>query len=106
MAATNPAGTSGSDRAGQLSLVRPGPLNVTLQQLNQTAIHRVAYCRHDDPDPPFDPPYTSSLNYTFPDTPAINRSFLESVGFVVGEDDYAFDCFVEIPGGIVVFEVC
>ena len=67
---------------------------------------RLSYCKHDDPYPPWDPPYRSSLNNTFPETPDISQAFLDSVGITQGEGSYPFDCFVEVPGGVVVLEVC
>ena len=80
---------------------------VTPRNLSTTSIGRIAHCK-PDPDDPDDPyVFTSSLNHTFPGTPPINESFLASAGlrepFI---DSKPFDCFVEIPGGIIVFEVC
>ena len=81
--------------------VGTGPLNLVTPQ-DEAFPNRVAYCKHDDyPDH-----FVSSLNYTFPDTPAIPQSFLISAGLSPDEGDYPFDCFVELPGGVVVFEVC
>ena len=95
MAATPPLGTGTRIGTGQLNLLTP-------ETPNTTSINRAVYCKHDD-DPYH---FISSLNYTFPDTPAISQSFLTSAGINESEGTYPFDCFLEIPGGIVVFEVC
>ena len=95
MAAAPPLGAGTRIGTGQLNLLTP-------ETLNNTSIGRVAYCKHDD-DPYH---FVSSLNNTFPDTPAISQSFLTSAGINESEGTYPFDCFLEIPGGIVVFEVC
>lgn len=83
---------------------------VTPQNLSTTPIDRVAYCKHD-PDDPDDPDgpwvFTSSLNYTFPSTPPINESFLAAAGLRDPDvKSKPFDCFIELPGGLIVFEVC
>lgn len=88
---------------GQLNLVNSQHVNITNPLRLPT---RLSYCKHDDPYPPWDPPYKSSLNYTFPETPDISQAFLDSVGIRRGKGNYPFDCFIEIPGGVVVFEVC
>lgn len=95
MAASVASGGSTSIGTGQLHLLTP-------QNLSATSVGRISYCKHDD-DPYL---FTSSLNYTFPSTPSISESFLSSVGINLNDDTYPFDCFLEIPGGIVVFEVC
>ena len=74
-----------------------GPLSL-INTVNLKA-NSIAHCRHDD-DPGH---YTSSLNYTFPDTPPLPQSFLESVGFNESEGSYPFDCFFDIS--VVVVEV-
>ncbi|CAD6590489.1 MAG: hypothetical protein ASARMPREDX12_004390 [Alectoria sarmentosa] len=94
MAASPPSSGSTFVGTGQLNLLTP-------QNLSTTSIGRVTYCKHDD-----DPyTFTSSLNYTFPSTPSISESFLASAGIDPNQDTYPFDCFLEIPGGIVVFEI-
>lgn len=87
--------TSGN---GQINLLTP-------QSLSMTSLGRIAHCKpNDDPYGSFT--FTSSLNNTFPSTPNISESFLKSAGFTTNQETYPFDCFIEIPGGIVVFEVC
>lgn len=81
---------------------------VTPQNLTTIPVDRIVHCERDPYDPDF-PPYTftSSLNHTFPPTPWISESFLAAAGLRrPGGDSKPFDCFVEIPGGIIVFEVC
>lgn len=88
--------------AGGLTTIGTGQLNLlTPQNLSATSINRVTYCKHED-----DPyQFTSSLNYTFPSTPSLPESSLESAGLTRNQEIWPFDCFLEIPGGIVVFEV-
>lgn len=79
---------------GELDLLIP-------QNLSSISVGRMAYCKHDD-----DPyRFVSSLNNTFPITPSIPESFLTSAGIALNESSYPFDCFLELPGGIFVFEV-
>ena len=94
-AATRPVGGSTSIGTGQLNLLTP-------QQPNVTFPNRLAYCKND----PYPQPFVTSLNYTLPDTPPISQDFINSAGLDPGEGDYPFDCFIELPGGIVAFEVC
>lgn len=95
--------TAASVASGGLTSIGTGQLNLlTPQNLSTSSVGRISYCKHDD-----DPyTFTSSLNYTFPRTPSISESFLSSAGLTLNDDTYPFDCFLEIPGGIVVFEVC
>ena len=94
MAATTPVGGLTTIGTGQLNLLTP-------QHLNTTTLGRAVHCAHDDPYH-----FTSSLNNTFPDTPALSQSDMISKGLDPEGGDYPFDCFLELPGGIVVFEVC
>lgn len=103
MTAAPPVRRSTRIGTGQLNLVNSPHVNIS-RLLNLPK--RISYCKHDDRYPPWDPPYRSSLNNTFPETPDISQSFLDSVGITQGEGNYPFDCFVELPGGVVVFEVC
>lgn len=74
---------------------------LTPQNLSTTSLGRAAYCKPHDPDPYGPPiPFTSSLNYTFPKTPS-----LAELGLNEGEGEWPFDCFIELPGGYVVFEI-
>ena len=107
LAATPIAGESTTDASGQLQLVTPQGL------LNASKVNRAFQCKKNIPDPwgPDDPgdtpvPYTSSLNYTLPATPPIDRAFLESLGFKEEEGEFAFDCTLELFEGLLVFEVC
>ena len=107
LAATTLAGKSMTTvSSGQLQLVTP-------QSLNDSIPNRALYCRKNipdpyDPDDPGWPPdlYTTSLNKTLAATPPIDAAFLQSLGFVKDEGEFAYDCFLELPGGVVVFEVC
>ena len=94
MAANPPLGGSTTIGTGRLSLL-------TSQNLSTIDIKRAVYCTHGEPYI-----FTSSLNNTFPKTPPISQSFLASAGFTHNDDTYPFDCFIEVPGGVVVFEVC
>ena len=92
--------------SGQLQLLTP-------QSLNDSTVNRAMYCRKNIPDPygPDDPDwppdlYTTSLNYTLPATPPIDKAFLQSYNFVQDEGEFAFDCFLELPSGVITFEVC
>lgn len=96
MAATPPRSGSTTSGTGQLNLLTP-------QNLSTISLGRATYCKHDDDDPFH---FTSSLNNTFPSTPAISESYLESAGLTTSQETYPFDCFLELPGGVVVFEVC
>ena len=88
-------GSTSASKGGLLSL--NSPLN-----LSTSILHRVAYCKSpDDPDP-----YTTSLNHTLPLTPSIPESALPPAGSDPDEQTFPFDCFIELPGGILVFEVC
>lgn len=94
MAASPLSGGLTAIGTGQLNLVNP-------QNLSATPLGRAIYCKHDD-----DPyRFISSLNYTFPSTPSIPESFLASADLVTNQDIHPFDCFLELPGGIIVFEV-
>ena len=96
MAANRPVGGGTAIGTGQLQLVTPHTLNIT-------DLKRAAYCKKDDDWPGH---FVSSLNYTFPDTPPLSAADLKSAGLDPGADDFSFDCFLELPGGIVTFEVC
>ncbi|KAF6217440.1 hypothetical protein HO133_006910 [Letharia lupina] len=95
MAATPPSSGSTTSGTGQLNLLTP-------QNLSTISLGRATYCKHDDDDPFH---FTSSLNNTFPSTPAIPESYLESAGLTTNQETYPFDCFLELPGGVVVFEI-
>lgn len=103
MTAAPPVRRSTRIGTGQLNLVNSQHVNIS-GPLNFP--NRISYCKHDDDYPPWDPPYRSSLNNTFPETPDISQAFLDSAGISRSEDNFPFDCFLELPGGIVVFEVC
>ena len=105
LAATPLASHSLTAGSGQLRLVTP-------QGLNDSDVNRAVYCKKNipdpyDPDDPGWPPelYTNSLNRTIPATPPIDQAFLQSLGFAKDEGEFAFDCFLELPTGIVTFEV-
>ena len=88
-------GSTSAGNGGRLSLTSP-------QNLSTSIIHRVAYCKHpDDPDR-----FTTSLNHTLPLTPGIRKSALPPAESDPDEQSYPFDCFIELPGGVIVFEVC
>ena len=109
LAATPLADDSIPGESGQLQIVTP-------QSHSGSDVNRALYCRKnipdpygpDDPDDPGWPPdlYTNSLNRTIPATPPIDQAFLQSLGFAKDEGEFAFDCFLELPTGIVTFEVC
>ena len=104
-ALTPPVGDSISDGTDQLHLLtlpQESNTSFTNQQSNTTFPNLIAHCRND----PYPYPFVTSLNYTFPITPPIPQDFIASSGLDPGEGDYPFDCFIEIPGGIVAFEVC
>ena len=112
LAATPIAGDAIAVGSDQLNLVTP---DETPQKTPRDAlVGRVLHCRDNIPDPwgPDDPNYhqdlyTTRLNWTFPATPLIDKAFLESLGFVKDpEGEFAFDCMLELPGGIITFEVC
>ena len=95
LAATLSSGGSTKVGTGQLNLLTP-------QHLDTTTLGRAVYCKNEDPYQ-----FTSSRNYTFPDTPAISKSDMVNAGFEPNDGgEYPFDCFMELPGGYVVFEVC
>ena len=76
---------------GSLKLVAP---NLLMQNMAD----RPVSCKH--PDDPYH--FTNSLNHTLPLSPP-----LPSPDFPPGESEvFAFDCYIELPGGIVGFEVC
>lgn len=87
---------------GSLTTIGTPHLNLVVSALSSNnSINRVTYCKHD-----VDPyHFKSSLNYTFPDTPSLPQSIINSAGIVHDEGEYAFDCFIEMPGGVVVLEV-
>ena len=89
--------------SGGLTKVGTGQLNLlTPQHLDTTTLGRAVYCKNEDPYQ-----FTSSRNYTFPDTPAISKPAMVNAGFEPNDGgEYPFDCFMELPGGYVVFEVC
>lgn len=92
MAATPPSATGGVTNSanGVLGLMTP-------------QVGRAAYCKHDDQDPYR---FVSSLNNTFPDTPNLSQSDITNTGFSLNpQSDFTFDCFLELPTGVVVFEV-
>ena len=88
--------------SGGLTKVGTGQLNLlTPQHLDTSTLDRAVYCKNEDPYQ-----FTSSRNYTFPDTPAISQSDMVKAGFGPNDGgEYPFDCFMELPGGYVVFEV-
>ena len=105
LAATTLAGDSTTVNSGQLQLLTP-------QSLNDSDVNRAMYCKKNIPDPynPDDPGwppelYTTRLNRTLAATPPIDKAFLQSLGFVQDEGEFAFDCFLELPGGVITFEV-
>ena len=106
LAATSLVDGSTMVGSGQVELL-------TSQSLNDSIVNRAVHCRKNIPDPydPDDPDwppdlYTTLLNYTLPATPAIDKAFLQSLGFVQDEGEFAFDCFLELPTGVITFEVC
>ena len=110
LAAPPLAGDSTTGGSGQLQLLTP---QLPPQSWNDSIVNRALYCRKNipdpyDPDDPGWPPdlYTTSLNHTLLATPPIDKALLQSFGFVQDEGEFAFDCFLELPGGVVTFEVC
>lgn len=91
-----PIGGSTTGGTGQLNLLTP-------QNLSTTSLGRAVYCKPEDPYGP--DLFKSSRNITFLSTPNIPESFLKSAGLAPDQETYPFDCFLEMPGGIVVFEV-
>lgn len=80
---------------GQLNLLNP-------QNLSSASVGRAAHCKPD----PYDPyVYVSSLNYTFPSTPNISEAFANFADVDPDLDGKSFDCFIELLGGIIVFEI-
>ena len=107
LAATPNAGDSRTAGSGQLQLVTPQGI------LNDSNVNRLVQCKRNIPDPwgPDDPgyppdPLSTQLNYTLPNTPPIDKAFLESLGFEEEEGEFAFDCTLDLPGGVITFEVC
>ena len=103
LAATTLAGDSTTVGSGQLQLLTP-------QRVNDSIVNRSMYCKKNipdpyDPDDPGWPPelYTTSLNQTLAATPPIDKAFLQSLGFVQDEGEFAFDCFLDF--GVITFEV-
>ena len=95
MAATviTPGSTDGftSAAGGSLNLVSP-------KTLSGLMVNRPVQCKH--PDDPYQ--FTNSLNHTLPPTPPLPAS-----DFPPGESEvFAFDCDIELPGGVIDFEVC
>ena len=89
--------TPGSTSAGNglLSLMIP-------QNLSTSIVNRLAYCKH--PDDPYR--FKTSLNHTLPLTPSIPESELPPAEPGTDAQTYPFDCFLELPTGVIVFEVC
>ena len=80
-----------SAAGGSLNLVKP-------QALSGLMHDRPVECKR--PDDPYQ--FTNSLNRTLPLTPPLPAS-----DFPPGESDvFAFDCYIELPGGLIGFEVC
>ena len=95
LAATPSSGGLTKVGTGQLDLLTP-------QHLDTTTLGRAVYCKNEDPYQ-----FISSRNYTFPDTPPISKTDMVNAGFEPNDGgEYPFDCFMELPGGYVVFEVC
>ena len=92
MALNVPIGGSTTGGTGQLNLL-------TLQNLSTTSLNRLVHCKPEDPyglDL-----FTSSRNTTFLSTPNITESFRKSAG----QETHAFYCTIDLPGGIVSFDV-
>ncbi|KAM0796650.1 hypothetical protein BDR22DRAFT_965966 [Usnea florida] len=87
-----PGSTDGSSPAagGSLNLVAP-------QTLPGLMVHRSVQCKQ--PDDPYQ--FTNSLNRTLPPTPP-----LPAPNFPPGESEvFAFDCYIDLPGGFVGFDI-
>ena len=88
-----PGSTDGSALAGQGSLNLVSP-NFMSNKIND----RPVSCKN--PDDPYH--FTNSLNHTLPLTPP-----LPAPDFPPGESEvFAFDCYIELPGNIIGFDVC